>query len=163
MRTLQETIVLPVPAEKAWEVVGDITTDPRWRETLEVQAEDGGTQRGDRVTFRLELVGQTFDIELTASEVGPGHRLVLTGGSDRVRVFAWREITEEGPERCRVDIVHEIEFRGLRRVLGPLLARSWGAALAADLERLEAVFATAPRPAREDTAQQPSHLAESPG
>jgi uncharacterized protein YndB with AHSA1/START domain len=113
MSCITREIVLPVPRERAWELVTDEDELREWlADDVEFEAEEGAPMRAD-------------DRDGIVEEVEPGERIVFSWGDSRV---VWQlEDHESGTRFVVSEERHDVVF-------GPMLAAgraAWGPKLTA--------------------------------
>jgi carbon monoxide dehydrogenase subunit G len=119
---LQRTVETTATPEAVFAYLSDFTTTTEWDpgtvETVRVSG-DGGT--GTTYRNRSRFLGRETELTYTVTEHSPPTRLVLAGENRNVRAVDTMEIEAIGAG-SRVTYTADFDFRGLGKVVAPLLA-----------------------------------------
>jgi carbon monoxide dehydrogenase subunit G len=119
---LQRTVETTATPEAVFAYLSDFTTTTEWDpgtvETVRVSG-DGGT--GTTYRNRSRFLGRETELTYTVTEHSPPTRVVLTGENRSVRAVDTMEIEASGAG-SRVTYTADFDFRGLGKVVAPLLA-----------------------------------------
>lgn len=134
---VQDTIARP--AEEVWSVAADTARHPKWMTVTSAELLRGtGSQVGDRGRERMQFGPLTYDAEFTVVEADPGRRIVWKAGAGAP--FNGDLVLELEPldaSTTRASYGGSFEFRGLLRLLEPLMAGEAKKGPATELRRLK--------------------------
>jgi hypothetical protein len=151
--TIEQSIDIDRPARDAWAVLEDVRRLPEFSpSTVEVEAPPRLERADQRFRQVVTLAGRRFESEWRVVGLVPARCLAIEGSvlpGTRYRIV--EELTELGPERCRVALRmhYRLPFGPLGRLAGKLgvetRAEGEAAELLAGLKRVveEGVPATA--------------------
>lgn len=143
MTSFSHTVTIARPPAEVfpWLLEGDLV--PRWTGGLESYAPSGPLGRGARVRERLEVSGQTIDVDMEITRYEPPHAAETrfsTNGIDVVNVYA---LVGDGAG-TRLSQSLEAKAKGLTaRLLLPAVQPRLERKLTDDLERLRGLLAEA--------------------
>ena len=143
MSTFSYTVTIPRPPAEVfpWLFHGDLV--PRWTSNLEAYEPAGAIERGARIRQRLEVSGQTVDVDMEITRYEPpggAESRFTTNGIDVVNVYL---LASDGAG-TRLEQSLEAKAKGLTaRLLLPVVQPKLERKLTEDLERLRGLLAEA--------------------
>ena len=143
MSTFSHTVTIPRPPAEVfpWLFQGDLV--PRWTGHLEAYEPAGAIERGARVRQRLEVSGQTVDVDMEIIRYEPpggAESRFTTNGIDVINVYS----LEPDGAGTRLTQSLEAKAKGLTaRLLLPVVQPRLERKLTEDLERLRGLLAEA--------------------
>jgi uncharacterized membrane protein len=134
------------PADEVWAYAADIGRLPQWMTVTTAEYLKGtGSQVGDRGRERMRFGPFARDAEFTVVVAEPGRRIVWrAGGGAPFSGDLALELESLGPSSTRATYGGSFTFRGLLRLLEPLMASEAKQGPATELRRLKEVLESMP-------------------
>jgi uncharacterized protein YndB with AHSA1/START domain len=143
MTSFSHTVTVPRPPAEVFPWLFEADRVPRWTGNLEAYEPSGPIARGARVRQRLQVSGQTVDVDMEITRYEPpsgAETRFATNGIDVVNGYA---LAAEGAG-TRLTQTLEAKARGLTaRLLLPAVQPRLERKLTEDLERLRGLLADA--------------------
>ena len=144
MSSFSHTVSIPRPPDEVFGWLFEADRVPRWTGNLEAYEPSGPIARGARVRQRLQVSGQTVDVDMEITRYDPpsgAESRFTTNGIDVVTDYAL--VAEGGGTRLTQTL--EAKAKGLTaRLLLPAVQPRLERKLTEDLERLRGLLAEAP-------------------
>lgn len=146
MITAHAELTIDRSANDVWEYATDIERHPKWMTVTTAERLQGtGAQVGDRGRERMRMGPITRDAEFTVVDAVPGRRIVWrAGGRAPLSGDLALDLEAVGPSSTRATYGGSFTFRGLFRLLEPLIAGETKQGLMNELKRLKAVLESTP-------------------
>jgi uncharacterized protein YndB with AHSA1/START domain len=143
MTTFSHTVTIPRPPAEVFPWLFEADRVPRWTGNLESYAPSGPIARGAHVRQRLEVSGQTVDVDMQITRYEPPNAAetrFTTNGIDVANVYA---LSADGAG-TRLTQSLEAKAKGLTaRLLLPVVQPRLERKLTEDLDRLRGLLAEA--------------------
>jgi uncharacterized protein YndB with AHSA1/START domain len=133
-------------AEDVWAYAADILRHPEWMAATDARVVQGdGTRRGARGRERMRFGPFEWDVEFEVADAVPGRRIAwkaVSGTPFDLEVAL--DLEPVGPASTKATYGADIRFRGLWRLLSPIVAMEGKSGPARELNALKAQVEAAP-------------------
>ena len=136
------TTTIARAADDIWAAATDVARHPEWMSITEsVLVQGDGVSPGSRARQAMRLGPVSLRYELEVADADPG-RLIgwRTVGGGSLRADTRLELEQLSDDETRVTWAGEMGFRGLLRLIEPLIAAEARAGEARELERLRSLL-----------------------
>lgn len=140
MGRVQNSIHVARPIAEVFAYVADPANSPKWNSTvLDSSASETPVRAGTTIHSRVRFLGRTSELQAKVLELQPNTRFVTESLEPYRYTLIWTFAPENGG--TRVVRAGDIDFRGLLRLISPILIRPLARRTdQASLERMKALL-----------------------